>query len=202
MVHQVTEFVIIPDVTAHIMGFRIMRFQLFHDHAPHVYAVDRQGAGRGPRLVPAVPCSTSVIDHFGPRPAASMTAGHFFPPPSTNEFASTAVVGHASMPTLASDSTTSRSLSACCSATLSCSITGSGVPLGAARPSQMSTLKPGSTLSAKVGISGYAAGRWLPVVASARILFSDVNGSAPTMLLKASWILPAIRSPNAPAMPG
>src|SRR6266404_4245355 len=63
-------------------------------------------------------------------------------------------------------------------------------------------VKPGSTVSAKVGISGYAAGRWLPVVASARILFSDVNGSAPTILLKASWILPAIRSPNAPAMPG
>src|SRR5215472_12790362 len=192
MIHQVNELVIIPDVTAHIMGFRIMRFQLFHDHAPHVYSV---GAW-------FLPFSTSVIDHFEPRPAASMTAGHLFPSPSTNELASTAVVGHASMPTLASDSTTSRSLSACCSATLSCSITGSGVPLGAARPSQMSTLKPGSTVSAKVGISGYAAGRWLPVVASARILFSDVNGSAPTMLLKASWILPAIRSPNAPAMPG
>jgi hypothetical protein len=45
MVHQVDEFVIIPDVTAHIMGFRIMRFQLFHDHAPHVCAVGSQGAG-------------------------------------------------------------------------------------------------------------------------------------------------------------
>jgi hypothetical protein len=39
MIHQVDEFVIIPDVTAHIMGFRIMRFHLFHDHAPHVYCV-------------------------------------------------------------------------------------------------------------------------------------------------------------------
>src|SRR5260370_24134745 len=44
MVHQVDEFVIIPDVTAHIMGFRIMRFQLFHDHPPHVCAVGSQGA--------------------------------------------------------------------------------------------------------------------------------------------------------------
>src|SRR6266481_3683367 len=183
-------------------GFASCDFSCSTDHAPHVYPVGRQGAGGGLHLVSAVPCSTSVIDHFGPRPAASMTAGHLFPSPSTNEFASTAVVGHASIPTLASDSTTSRSLSACCRVTLSCSITGPGVPLGAARPSQMSTLKPGSTVSAKVGISGYAAGRWLPVVASARILFSDVNGSAPTMLLKASWILPAIRSPNAPAMPG
>ena len=67
-------------------------------------------------------------------------------------------------------------LSACCRAILSCWITGSGVPLGAASPSQISTLKPGSTVSASVGMSGYAAGRRLPVVASARILFSDVSG--------------------------
>src|SRR6516165_6540125 len=128
MVHQVDEFVIIPDVTAHIMGFRIMRFQLFHDHAPDVYPLVARGR---PPPGSAVSCLTSVIDHFGPRPAASMTAGHLFPSPSTNEFASTAVVGHASIPTLASASTTSRSLSACCRATLSCSITGPGVALGA-----------------------------------------------------------------------
>jgi hypothetical protein len=46
MIHQVDEFVIIPDVTAHIMGFRIMRFQLFHDHAPHAYPVGRRGPGK------------------------------------------------------------------------------------------------------------------------------------------------------------
>src|SRR5262245_44858232 len=52
MVHQVDGFVIVPDVAPHIMGFRIMRFQLLHDYAPHVYAVGasaaREARGRCP----------------------------------------------------------------------------------------------------------------------------------------------------------
>src|SRR5260221_2663517 len=38
MVHQVDELVIIPDVTAHIMGIRIMRFQLFHRSCSFMFA--------------------------------------------------------------------------------------------------------------------------------------------------------------------
>src|SRR6516164_2257229 len=45
MVHQVDGFVIIPDVTPHIMGFSIMRFQLFHRLCSSYLRCWSQGAG-------------------------------------------------------------------------------------------------------------------------------------------------------------
>src|SRR5215831_12964960 len=66
MVHQVDGFVIIPDVAPHIMGFRVMRFQLLHDYAPHVYAVGASGRG-GKRPVPmliTLACKPILVNDF------------------------------------------------------------------------------------------------------------------------------------------
>src|SRR5262249_47699888 len=45
MVHQVDGFVIIRDVAPHIMGFHIMRFQLFHRSCSSCLRRWNQGAG-------------------------------------------------------------------------------------------------------------------------------------------------------------
>src|SRR5262249_50014783 len=45
MVHQVDGFVIIPDDTPYIMGFSIMRFQLFHRSCSSCLRCWSQGAG-------------------------------------------------------------------------------------------------------------------------------------------------------------
>ena len=63
-----------------------------------------------------------------------------------------------------------------------------GVPAGASRPYQASSVNPGFIASAMVGTSGNCALRFGPVTASARSLPALTCGSAICSAGKASWV--------------
>src|SRR5512134_1305912 len=75
-----------------------------------------------------------------------------------------------SVPSSAKRSLTFGSLRAVCSAAVSLSMTGLGVPLGAYRPCHIATSKPGSPASFMVGTSGSEGTRVLVVTAYTLIL--------------------------------
>ena len=80
-----------------------------------------------------------------------------------------------------------------------CTISG-GVPAGAKRATQLPTSKPGS-VSATVGISGVAAARDGPIVASARSLPALACGSTVGIVAKSIDVWPARRSVIAGTLP-
>jgi len=87
------------------------------------------------------------------------------------------------------------------SAAFNVSITCFGVPLGAASPIQSPASSPGNPSSLKVGTSGTAAERVLPVCARMRICPLCMKGSVPPRLLHITGMCPAMRSFTAGALP-